>query len=237
LNVRCWKEPAIVLALTLSACHADVTFRVDVKVDGTAVVTTKEVIDKQFYEAALSQSSDGDPFGIERLRRRGWLVSEATDETDGMRTITLTKSVARGDLRDLIHETPAVPRGSPALSPVSFSRSAGLLFDRVSLAAVVPPLLTLAAPEVGQFYSGIASVFAASAVTAHLELRTPGRVLATNGLLTPEGFVRWNLALQQPTDIEYSAAVFDFGHALLAAIAGLVVVAIVRLRLKRRRRT
>ncbi|HLY02186.1 MAG TPA: hypothetical protein VKR56_06770 [Candidatus Cybelea sp.] len=228
--------PAVVLALTLAGCHADVTFRIDVKTNGTALITTTEVIDKQFYEAALSQSGNGDPFGVERLRRKGWLVSEDTDMRDGTRTITLTKSVSRDDLTDLMHTSPATPRGLPALGPVSFTRSPGLFFDRVSVSAVIPPLLTLASPEIGQFYSGVASLFAASAVAAHLELKTPGKLLATNGLLTPDGFVRWDLALQQSTDVEYSAKVLDFRHVLLAMIASLIVGAAVALRLNPRRR-
>jgi hypothetical protein len=205
----------LVLGATLAGCHADVTFSIDVRPDGSALVRTREIVDEAFYRAALSQGSDGDPFKIEWMRRRGWDVRTSIDRYRN-HTILIFKRVRREDIHDLANATPGLSGRSAQFGPISLIRAPGLLVDRVSLAATVPPLLSLTSPEIGTFDYGIASAFAASAVTAHLELRTPMIVTSTNGSRGADGFVRWDLGLQEPTSIFYVARAVNITHALIA---------------------
>src|SRR5271165_691252 len=88
--------PAFALLL-LTGCAADVTFFIDVHRNGSALVTTREVIDDQLYLLAQRQNMTGDPFGIERLESEGWSVS-ATSDDRGNHVITMWKLLSRGDL-------------------------------------------------------------------------------------------------------------------------------------------
>lgn len=232
LSVR-WsiRWSAVLLAVVLVGCHADVTFQFDVHRDGSVLATIRELVDDQFYKAALSQSDD--PFGTRRLKLRGFDISTAVDRYDN-HIITMSRWIGRDELKELANAAPASSSRLAGMGPISFSRAPGLFFDRVSLAATIPPLLTLAPSQAGGYSSGIASVFADSVATAHLEIRAPGKVLGTNGALEPDGFVRWDLSMRDPTTIQYAARVVDLWHVLAATIIAVLATVALALRFRRR---
>jgi hypothetical protein len=208
----------------LTGCHADVTTRVEVRGDGTALVTTKEIIDDQLYKLALSQNTNGDPFGAEQMQRKGWTVSSASGN-DGNHVITISRLFGGSDLKDFSSATPVLTGGVLPLGQVHFSRSSsGLFSERDSLSATIPALLPLASSTISRFYAGVALALVAPVVTAYLEVKTPGTISATNGEIMPDGFVRWNLNLQEPTTIQYSATMINFWHVAVGIFIALVVL-------------
>jgi hypothetical protein len=64
---------------------------------------------------------------------------------------------------------------------------------------------------------------AASMISLHLELRTPGTVVNTNGDKTPDGFVRWNVGLTTPTPISYVVQAPNLGHILIAVLTAIIL--------------
>jgi hypothetical protein len=209
----------------LAACHGDVTFRFDVHGDGTALATARGIMDDQLYELALSQNANGDLFGTERLQREGWTVSQAFDE-NGNHVITISKLLSRNDLT-ISGTTSALRGASLPFSSIELSRSPGLFVERDSLSATIPALLPWAQSALNRPYLGLAAAVFGSTVAVHLELRTPGKVLATNGERTPNGFVRWDLGLQAPTTVLYTVRVIHFGRILaiiLIALAALLLM-------------
>jgi hypothetical protein len=225
----------IVPMLLLMGCHADVTTRVEVRANGTALVTTNEIIDDQLYKLALSQNTNGDPFGALQMQRKGWTVSSASDN-DGNHTITISRLFGGSDLKGLSSGMTVLGGRMLPLGAVQFSRSpSGLFFERDSLSAKIPALLPLASSTINRFYTGVALALVAPVVTVHLEIKTPGTVSATNGEVMPDGFVRWDLKLQEPTTIQYSARMINFWHVAVGIfIAFVVLVTIAVLRVRRR---
>jgi hypothetical protein len=208
--------------LFVTGCHADVTFRFDVRSNETALATTREIMDDQLYQLALSQNTDGDPFGMERLQREGWTVSRASDD-NGNHIITISKILSRNDLENVGSAT-ALRGGSLPVSSFELSRSPGLFVERDSLSATIPALLPFASSEISRPYASFASAMLGSVVALHLELRTPGKVMATNGETTPNGFVRWDLSMQSPTKVLYTVRVIHFGRILMAILIALAVL-------------
>jgi hypothetical protein len=213
---------AVLLLPLLAGCHADVTVRFDVHRDGTALVTTKEVIDDELYRLALSLDASGDPFHIDTMRREGWLVVRDIDE-NRRHVFTISKLIDRNEYKNLNRATPLLGDMARPLGTIEVSRSPGLFFERDSLSATIAPLLPLVSSTFSRLYAGVASGLLNSVLTAHLEMKTPGRVFATNGEILPDGAVRWDLNLEEPTTIEYSARVINFYHVALAIIIALVL--------------
>jgi hypothetical protein len=224
---------AIAPVFLFTGCHADVTTRVEVRGDGTALVTTKEIIDDQLYKLALSQNTNGDPFGAEQMQRKGWTVSSASGN-DGNHTITISRLFGGSDLKGFSSDTPVLAGRVLPLGQVHFSRSSsGLFFERDSVSATIPALLPLASSTISRFYAGVALALVAPVVTVYLEVKTPGTISATNGEIMPDGFVRWNLSLQEPTTIQYSARMINFWHVavgIFIALAVLVTITVLRTR-------
>lgn len=216
----------------LAACHADVTFRADLHRDGTALLSAREILDDELYALAFSQETRGDPFGVRRLQREGWTLTSVSDAR-GNHIITLSKQV---DARDLGGRDAVAPvlRGTPLrYGAIRFARAPGLLFEQDSLAATIPPLLPLALSRMNGLYAGAASSLAASVVSAHLELKAPGRVTATNGTMMPDGAVRWDLDLQGPTEVRYSVRMVNLGHVAAAVVAVSILILAVSARRRR----
>jgi hypothetical protein len=214
--------------ILLAGCHADITYRFDLRGDGTALVTTREVIDGQLYDLALSQNTNGDPFGADKMQQEGWTVTRVEDES-GNHVITISKQLDRDELKDAGSITPALRGTSLPFSPSEVSSSVGLFVERDSLSLTIPALLPLAMQNGGSSYAGgpfagAASAMLASMVSLHLDLRTPGKVLSTNGETMPDGFVRWDLNLQAPTTIEYSVQRIYSGRVTAAVIIALLIL-------------
>jgi hypothetical protein len=212
---------AALFVLFLAGCRADVTVSFDVHPNGTALCTVTNVMDDELYRLALSQNTTGDPFGLAQLQREGWNVSRVYEEnTDHI--ITISKLLRP---RDLSVRGGTAPRGvALPLSSISLSRTGGFFVERDSLAATIAPLLPWAEATLKRPYASVAWAVISSAVALHLELRTPGKVLATNGETTPNGFVRWDLSLRGPTTILYDVRIVRFDRIAMILIALGVVV-------------
>ncbi|HEY6325212.1 MAG TPA: hypothetical protein VIW73_01675 [Candidatus Cybelea sp.] len=208
------------------------TFRFDVHADGTALCTVTNVMDDELYRLALNQNANGDPFGLAQLEREGWNISRMYDE-NGDHVVTISKSLSRNDLSVGGGAAPLRSAVLP-LSSINLSRTGGFFVERDSVAATIAPLLPWAEATLKRPYASVAWAVLASAVALHLELRTPGKVFATNGETAPDRFVRWDLSLRAPTTIRYSVRVLrvDRIAVIMIALAILVFVGYWALRLR-----
>lgn len=206
----------------LVACHADATVRLDLRGDGTTLVRTKEVIDDDLYKLALSEDASGDPFYTERMRRDGWLIQTSVDGKRN-RVITMSKVVGGNQFEELNHESPMVRGISQSLGSFRVSRAPGLLFERDSLSATIAPVMPLISSAYGRFLAGIASQVLGSVLALHLEVKTPGTLLATNGQILPDGAVRWDLNLTEPTTVWYSARMVNIYHVAVGILVTLLL--------------
>jgi hypothetical protein len=206
--------------LLLGGCHGDVTFRFDLHANGTALATTSEVLDDQLYRLAISRNAGKDPLGIEQLQRDGWTISRERDG-DGNHIITISKLLTRKELGIITSDGDARARRGTSLplESIELSRSPGLFAERDSLVATAPALLPWAESRLPRRYAAVASAMAGSVVALHLELRTPGKVLATNGAMTLNRFARWDLGLFEPTTILYTVRVVHYDRIVAVAVA------------------
>jgi hypothetical protein len=216
--------PAVVLLLT--GCAADVTFAIDVHRNGSATATTREIMDDHLYRLALRQTVTGDPFGIETMQHEGWSISQTAD-ANGNHVITMSKLLRREDLSSAGGPAPALRGVFLPLSAAQISRSHGFFSEQDSLSATAPALLPFVQSQLRPPYDDLASAMLSAAVALHFELRTPGKIVETNGERTPSGFVRWNLGLQAPTKITYTVRLIRYDRIaliLLTAFIALIVI-------------
>ncbi len=188
-------------------------------------------MDDDLYRLALSQNANGDPFGLAQLQREGWNVSRVY-EANADHIVTISKLLSP---RDLSVRGGTAPRGvALPVSSISLSRSGTFFVERDSVTATIAPLLPWAEVTLKRPYASVAWAVIASAVALHLELRTPGRVLTTNGETTPDHFVRWDLSFRAPTTILYKVRVVrvDRIAMILIALAVLVFIGYWALRLR-----
>ncbi|HEY1867867.1 MAG TPA: hypothetical protein VGG70_06180 [Candidatus Cybelea sp.] len=213
--------PALVLLLT--GCAADVTFQIDVRLNGSALATTREVVDDELYRMALRQTAMADPFGVATMQHEGWSVSTTTD-SNGNHVITMSKLLGRDDLSSLNGPAPTLRGLFLPLNSVSLSGSPGFFVETDSLSATAPALLPFVQSELRPPYDDLASAMLSSAVALHFELRTPGRVVQTNGVPAPDGFTRWNLSLQSPTPMIYHVRIVHADRVALVIIFGVAAI-------------
>lgn len=223
LNGRTSRSLLLLLLLPLLAgCHADVNVRFNLRDDGTTFVRTSEIIDDELYKLVLSEAASGDPFYTERMRRDGWLIVTGVDAGRN-HLITMSKVIDRNHFNDLGRVSPIVRGAAQSLGTIQFSRAPGLIFERDSLSATIAPLLPTLSSTYSRFFAGIASQILTAALAVHLEVKTPGKVFATNGEIMPDGAVRWTLNLEEPTTVEYSARMINLYHVGLATLIALLV--------------
>jgi hypothetical protein len=216
-------------ALLLCGCAADVTFQIDVRSNGSAFATTREIVDDDLYRMASRQTAMPDPFGIATMQHEGWSVSTTTD-ANGNHLITLSKLLSRDDLSNLSVLSPSLHGLFLPLTNLSISRAPGFFVETDSLSATAPALLPFVQSELRAPYDDLASAMLSSAVALHFELRTPGKVLQTNGVPAPGGFTRWNLSLQAPTPMNYRVRVVHADRiALVVIFPAALIVLLVRL--------
>ena len=215
------------LALLLGGCAADVTFQIDVRPNGSALATTREVVDDELYRMALRQTAMPDPFGVQTMQRNGWSASVTTD-ANGNHIITMSKLLSRDDVSSIGRQpTPALRGLFLPLSSGAISRSPGFFVETDSLSATAPALLPFVQSELRPPYDDLASAMLSSAVALHFELRTPGKVLRTNGTPAPGGFTRWDLALEQPTQMTYTVRIVHADRIALVIIFGVALAVLV----------
>jgi hypothetical protein len=110
----------------------------------------------------------------------------------------------------------------------------GLLHNTDQIRVVIPASIRADANG-----SGMGSAMASSIVALHFELRAPGKLVYTNGYITPGGFVRWDIPLTRPTIVRYDTQVPNYGGYLiivLLAILGVVVSIMIALFVRARLR-
>ena len=214
---------APLLALLLGGCAADVTFQIDLRSNGSALATTREVVDDDLYRMASRQSAMPDPFGIATMQREGWSASTTTD-ANGNHVITLSKLLSRNDLNSLSGPSPSVRGFFLPLTNVAISRLPGFFVETDSLSATAPALLPFVQSQLQPPYDDLASAMLSSAVALHFEFRTPGKVLQTNGAPAPGGFTRWNLSLDAPTPMNYRMRVVYTDRIALVIIFGVAAI-------------
>jgi hypothetical protein len=157
------------------------------------------------------------------MQREGWSVATSSD-ANGNHVITLSKLLSRDDLNGLSGPSPSVRGLFLPLTNVSITRSPGFFVESDALAATAPALLPFVQSELRPPYDDLASAMLSSAVALHFELRTPGRVLQTNGAPAPGGFTRWNLSLDTPTPMIYRVRVVHADRIALVIIFGAAAI-------------
>ncbi|HEV3090833.1 MAG TPA: hypothetical protein VGX91_05245 [Candidatus Cybelea sp.] len=211
-------------ASTLSACHADLTFRFDFHPNNAVTITAREVIDDQLYQLAMSQASSSDPFGATGATQNGWTVKRTIDENEN-HVVTMTKDLTLDDF--LKQGTNALPNASGkalAFDASAFQRVPGLFKDTSILHTTVPPVMPKQEADSSNPWAGAGAAMAASMIALHLEVKTPGKVIQTNGESTPDGYTRWDLNLQQPTEISYAVETLNYTHIAVAIVLGLAIL-------------
>lgn len=212
----------------LTACHADITERFDLNADGSGTVTLRETMDDQFAQIARSQSAD--PFGTEAARKSGWSVEQTLDD-NGNHIVTMRRSFARGHANDVFHGNGLGQKTE--LRNVDLEQSGNPFRTTFRLRTTIPRLMP--ASSSNDPWANAGASMAASLVSIHLVLATPGQIDETNGERASDGSVRWNLSLTEPTTVSMAVTYTNWPliGAALAAVA--VVLAGVLLAVRRSR--
>lgn len=225
----------LVASALVAGCHADLTFKLDFHPNETVTVTGREVIDDQLYQLALSQASSGDPFGAAAATQNGWTVKRSTDENDN-HVVMMTKDLTIDDFVKL--GTNALPIASGkaiAFDASAFQQVSGLFKDTAILRTTIPPIMPKNEGDSSSPWASAGTAMVASMVGLHLEIKTPGKVVQTNGETTPDGYTRWDLALQEPTEITYTVETLNITHIAIAVLCGLGLLMLTAVLLRRRR--
>lgn len=217
----------VIVLLALSACHADITERLDFRPDGGGTITVREATDEQFTQIAHSQSPD--PFSLDEARKNGWDV-EQTLADNGDHVVTLRHSFASGDANGAFHGTGLGQK--TALRGVDIQESSNPFSTTVRLRTTIPRLL----PEnrSGNPWASAGAGMVASIVSVHLVISVPARIDDTNGELATDGSVHWNVSLTDPTTIAMTVTYLNAVNVALA-LAGVVIVVAVGIGLFLRR--
>lgn len=225
----------VAAGVLLTACHADIAYKFDVHSAKLVTVTVHESIDDQLYAMARSQSTNNDPFGMDAAQRAGWAISRTVDD-EGNHVLDATKTLGVADLAALKYSGSPMPGpGGKSLdiNPTRFTTTRGLFIDTHTMNVTVPPIMPPSQTDSSNPFAAEGTAVVASMIGLHLELRTPWTLVSTNGEKLPDGFVRWNLAFQSPTDLVYTVKTPDVPHiavAIAAAVVLLVLVALVAMR-------
>lgn len=208
----------------LSACHADILYRLDIHANKTATVTLHESLDGELYQMVVG-SGGADPLGIIAARKAGWTVSQHT-LPDGGRVIELTDIVPVAKVSNILAEVlqsagGSVGRGKmPALGLVEHR---GLFFNDFSLRTAIPGIISKSASSNTSF-SSMGQAMAASVMSLRFQLRAPGTVIKTNGTPLKNGYVQWDLNPNEPTPISYVVEVPAVKHILSIVVTALLVL-------------
>ena len=231
----------VLSGLVLSACHADVTYRIDLHSNGTATVAVLETVDEQLYQ--MAQSGGGDPFDVAGLTRRGWTVVKRGVDEDGNHLLEIARTVPFDSLSQVLNAiVPANARAQTGIRPaitLHVSRTHHVLSDVTTLRQTIPPIVAPSSTDAQDPFAGMDEAMTASMLSMHLELRAPGTVVAGNGERTGSGYMRWPLNLSKPTKIVYSVRAWSIMSiaamvAVLLIAASIIAIVVVRLFSQRR---
>lgn len=223
-----------VAALTLSACHIDLTYSVDLHPNHTATVGVRETYDDQVYQLAQS-TGKADPLGIGIARKAGWRVTAKVDPS-GNHVITMTRVVPSaqldGALAGALHVVAAQVSfpNEPQRPKLTWTQSGGI-FDTLDHVRMRFPAPMPSNDEVD-------TEMAESVVSVRLKMRAPGSLVTTNGTMEPNGFVVWTIPPDRATVIRYETRSVNVrAYVIIVLCVSLLLafaaIAIVRMRASR----
>lgn len=236
--MRFYAVALLAMCLLLVACHSDVTYRYVVNPNGSVTVSSVENMDAQMYQMATSQASPGsDPFGVNTAQAQGWTVSRVVND-DGSHVITLSRTFSRSEAPDL--NAVKAPGSEGQNFPITWSHSStsGFFTNVETYHATFSFPTPTPGPQTSQEDAqtqAMAMNMMSSVVGLHLELKTPGKVVSTNGETTTDGYVRWDLSFAHPTEMDYTVQEPNLVGIGIATGAGIIILAIFIVVLFRRR--
>ncbi len=219
----------------LSACHADILYRLDVHSNNTTTLTLRETFDSALYQMALGIGKT-DPFGLDDARKAGWSVSQRR-LPNGSHVIELRRLIPTAALSNAFAEVVQhMPGTGPIGAPnVEIAKRANFFSDTYSVHAVLPAMIANGRSSKTPF-SSMGTAIGESMLGLYFQLRAPGAIMETNGARLKNGYVQWRLNPNAPTPISYvvkAPAVENITGAIIAII--LVLIASIAFLIKRRR--
>ncbi len=186
----------------LSACHADILYRLDVHSNNTTTLTLRETFDGALYQMALG-TGNADPFGLQSARKAGWSVSQR-NLPNGGHVIELHRLVPTAAIPKAFAE---VAQNTPSTGPietpqVEIAKHSAFFSDTYSVHAVLPAMIPHGGASQSPF-SSMDTAMEASMLGLYFQLRAPGAVVETNGARLKNGYVQWHLNPNAPTPISY----------------------------------
>jgi hypothetical protein len=224
----------LIAVVTLSGCHADLTERFDIHPDNTVTVTDRRVFDDQFYQLATTQTKSDDPLGIAASKAAGFVVTQTVDD-NGNHVITFTKTIP---LNEVAKSMPATGGKSLPFDPAKFEKTEGLFTDTSRLHYIIPAVFPPAADQDTNSSGSpdttssetmgeqIGRKLIPTIISAHLDVRTPGKVLDSNGETTSDGFTRWTIDLEKENELNYRVETPNIPHIALAGTLAFAFLAL-----------
>ena len=237
---------SIALVVLLAGCRVTLTNRVDVNDDNSALVHVVVAVDDQLYALTRLQSNGKDLF-VQTASTPGWEMTRRI-AANGDHVIEWTKRAnTLDDVKPVLEsfyaaakksyaaggKSPGQAKGVPSVSPGSWTLRAderpGLFTRRIHLQISVPALVPASTNQ-----AAAASMMAAF-FSVNTELKLPGKIVSTNGEQLADGTIRFSPSPASPTKLDAIAEVTDYGHIVLAIVAGLGILVIVAVGVRRRR--
>lgn len=215
----------LVVISALSACHADILYRLDIHANKTATLTLRENFDGELYQAALG-SGGTDPFGLIAIHKAGWQVAQR-DLPEGGHSIELTRTVPIADIaKALTAVMTSGPSGTGAVvvPRVEIAERRHFFSNTFSVNTVLPAMLAHKNSSETPF-SAMNDSLAASVMALHFQLRAPGKLVNTNGTLLKNGYVQWDLNPNAPTPIAYVVDVPAVANISMTIVAAFLLLA------------
>ena len=220
-----------VLLMFVAACHADLTERVTINGDGSAVVTFREALDDELYRFSRETVTGMDPFGIALLTSQGWTTSR---EIEGVNSHVLiaSRTCARRDITVCLQRLPFVGRArwaEPLATTSSVRRlDGGLLNNRVVVDLTLGPYgIPSSSGDGFDLLRKALSAAAPSVLEIHFELALPGTVLTTNGEQTADGAIRWDVNFAEATHVVAEYSVLNWQRVRLVGLAVAIAVSVI----------
>lgn len=176
-----------IVSLTMASCRVDVAIDVDVRQNGSGVVTVEVTADAAVVDAAPGLADD---VRVEDLRAAGWSVDGPAETADGGLSLVLTRPFSTPEQATALLSTINGPDGP--LRALALTRSAtdeSIVFTLTGTLGVEGGLLAFTDPDllaslgVSPYAEQIAAAGVDPVETIGIDLRVslPGEVQATSG--------------------------------------------------------
>lgn len=217
----------LVVISALSACHADMLYRIDIHANKTATLTTRATLDDAIYQALLG-SGGADPFGLIADHKAGWQVAQR-ELPDGRHLIVETRTVPGADIAKTLAEVLTGASGgteAAGVPRVEIAERRQFFSNSLSVHTVIPAILALVQNKSSETpSSAMDDSILESVVAAHFQLRAPGKLVNTNGTLLKNGYVQWDLNWNAPTPIAYVVDVPAVANISMTIVAAFLLLA------------